>query len=185
MEASPNSAFKVSSQVLINGHPANALLDSGSTDKSLISDDFAKALRIHQYSASGYVCMATSSLKSGILGDCLVEMKLQDRIYEDVRFTILEDLCTDVILGTEFQEQHESIVIKYGGDEPSLTFCALASLAAEPPFLSANLTRTVGQFQQNLVDTQVKAETSLKVKQRDCCRKELLSQVTPHGGHKL
>ena len=65
-------------------------------------------------------------------------MKLQDRIYEDVRFTVLEDL--DVILGTDLQEQHESIVIKYGGDEPSLTFCALASLAAEPTFLFANLT---------------------------------------------
>ena len=67
-------------------------------------------------------------------------MKLQDRIYEDVCFTILEDLCTDVILETDFQEQHESIVIKYGGDEPSLTFCALAFLATEPPFLFANLT---------------------------------------------
>ena len=60
-------------------------------------------------------------------------MKLQDRIDEDVRFTILVDLCTDVILGTDFQERHESIVIKYG-DESSLTFCALASLAAEPLF---------------------------------------------------
>ena len=75
--------------------------------------------------------MATFSLKSRILGHCLVEMKFQYRIYEDVRFTILKDLCTYVILGTDFQEQHESIVIKYGGDEPSLTFCALASLAAE------------------------------------------------------
>ena len=108
------------------------MLDSGSTDKSFIGDDFAKALRLHRYSASGYVCMATSSLKSRILRYCLVEMKLQDRIYEDVCFTILEDLCTDVILGTDFQEQYESIVIKYGGDEPSLKFCALASLAAEP-----------------------------------------------------
>ena len=79
--------------------------------------------------------MATSLLKSRILGYCLVEMKLQDRIYEDVRFTILEDFCTDVMLETDFQEQHGSIVIKYGGDDPSLTFCALASLAAEPmPF---------------------------------------------------
>ena len=71
-------------------------------------------------------------------------MKLQDRIYENVRFTILEDLCTDVILGTDFQEQHESIVIKYGGDEPSLTLCALPFLAAEPPFLFSNLTEDCG-----------------------------------------
>ena len=46
---SPNSPFKVSTQVLINGHPANALLDSGSTDKSFISDDFPKALRLYRY----------------------------------------------------------------------------------------------------------------------------------------
>ena len=94
MAASPNSSFKVSTQVLINRHPANVLLDSGITDKSFISDDFAKALRLNRYSASGYVCMATSSLKSRILGYCVVEMKLQDRIYEDVRFSILDDLCT-------------------------------------------------------------------------------------------
>ena len=57
MAVSTNSPFKVSTQVLINGHPANALLDSGSTDKSFISDDFAKTLRSHRRSASGYVCM--------------------------------------------------------------------------------------------------------------------------------
>ena len=70
MAASPNSSFKVSTQVSINGHQANALLDSGSTDKSFISDDFAKTLGLHRHSATGYVCIATSSLKfknSGIL----------------------------------------------------------------------------------------------------------------------
>ena len=43
------------------------------------------------------------------------------------------------VLGKDFQEQHENIVVKYGRDEPSLTFCASASLAAEPPFLFENL----------------------------------------------
>ena len=109
MAASPNSIQGQHSS--INGYPANALLDSVNTGKSFISDDFTKSLRLHQYSASGYVCMATSSLKSGILGYCSVEMKLRYRIYEDVRFTILEDLCTDVILGTDFQEPPESIVL--------------------------------------------------------------------------
>ena len=55
--------------------------------------------------------MTTFSLTSRILEYCLVEMKLQDRIYDNVHLTILGALCTDVILGTDFQEQHESIII--------------------------------------------------------------------------
>ena len=60
--ATPKSPFKVSTEVLINGHSANALLDSGSTDKSFISDKFAKTLKLHRYPAGGYVRMATSPL---------------------------------------------------------------------------------------------------------------------------
>ena len=52
---------------------------------------------------------------------------------------MLNDLCTDIILGTDFQELHESIVIKYGGSKASLTFCALTSLNTQPPKLFPKL----------------------------------------------
>ena len=55
------------------------------------------------------------------------------------RLDILDNLCTDIILCTDFQEQHKSIVIEYGGSKPTLTFCALTTLNVEPPMLFANL----------------------------------------------
>ena len=83
--------------------------------------------------------MATSSLKANSIGNCIVKLELFDHTYPDVKLTTLNDLCTDIILGTDFQELHDSITIKYGGSKPSLTFCALAALKTNPPKLFPNL----------------------------------------------
>ena len=36
--------------------------------------------------------------------------------YNNVKLGILNALCTDVILGTDFQALHDSVIIKYGGE---------------------------------------------------------------------
>ena len=53
---------------------------------------------------------------------------------------MIDNLCTDIILGTDFQELHESIDINYGGSKPALTFSALTSLKNQPPSSFSHLT---------------------------------------------
>lgn len=69
---------------------------------------------------------------------CIVDLNLLGREYTNSHLNVISDLCTDIILGTDFQEQHES-VIKYGGSKPTLTFCTLTIINVNIPTLFANL----------------------------------------------
>lgn len=85
--------------------------------------------------------MAAGAQTTKIAGYCVVDFSLLGREYRNINLNVIEDLCTDVILGTDFQEQHESVVIKYGGSKPTLTFCALTTINVKPPTLFANLSK--------------------------------------------
>ena len=64
-------------------------------------------------------------------------MELQ---YKNVHLHVLPDLCADLILGLDFQTQHQSITLNYGGMWPPLDLvCGLSSLNVKPPDLFANL----------------------------------------------
>ena len=45
----------------------------------------------------------------------------------------MSNLCTDVILGQNWQEQHESVTICFGGTAPFVTICGLSTLHVDPP----------------------------------------------------
>ena len=49
-------------------------------------------------------------------------------------------LCSDLILGLDFQSQHDSVTFKYGGTKPPLSVCSFTTLNIEPPTPFANLT---------------------------------------------
>ena len=100
-----------------------------------------KSLKLKVYPESGSIGLATSAMSCKIIGFCVVYISLQNRNYEQFKLSILDNLCADVILGTDFQSLHKNIVIEYGGKEPPLTFCAhLKSIKTEPPTPFSNLT---------------------------------------------
>ena len=112
--AGNNPPFRVSEQVLLNDtYKAEALIDSGSTDKSFISSKLAKLLNVKVIPTNDVIGMASASLSAKSDGHCYVSLTLQDKKYKRVKLTIIDNLCTDIILGTDFQELHESIVINY------------------------------------------------------------------------
>ena len=47
--------------------------------------------------------------------------------------------CVDVILGQDFQQQHNSVTFEYGGIMPPLAHCRLTILYIDPPEMFANL----------------------------------------------
>ena len=51
----------------------------------------------------------------------------------------MENLCADVILGLDFQAQHESVPFKYGGSKPPIEIYSLTTMTMSPPMLFANL----------------------------------------------
>ena len=54
----------------------------------------------------------------------------------NIKFSVLKDLLTDVVLGHDFLDQHKSVNIHFGGTEPPLNLGALKPLKAfQPPAL--------------------------------------------------
>ena len=82
---------------------------------------------------SGTISMATSSLVTIITGYCRANLEYQGRTYENLRLTVLPDLCADLILGLDFQSRHKNVVFNYGGPEPPLSVCGFSTLNISPP----------------------------------------------------
>ena len=84
--------------------------------------------------------MSLASPSTQSKGYCPVSLRLDDETYRKVRFHVLDGLCIDIILGTDFQEQHQSVTIAYGGSKPPISFAAFSSMNTDPPPLFAGLT---------------------------------------------
>ena len=54
-------------------------------------------------------------------GAMLVSRTEKRTVYPSHRLGILKALCRDVILGQDFQKEHKSVIIEYGGSKPELT----------------------------------------------------------------
>ena len=120
-------------RVNINGVTSHALMDSGNSE-SFINPHLAELHGLQVYPSSGTVSLASVSHSSQIHGYCETDLALMGRQYKNVRLHVLPDLCADLILDLDFQTQHQSITLNYGGNEAPLDLvCGLSSLNVKPP----------------------------------------------------
>ena len=80
----------------------------------------SKRLQIPAHPSSRKVTMAQTSMESQIIGKCNVTIELKGKRYNDVRLNILHNLCSDVILGYDFQKQHKNLTFHYWGNKEDL-----------------------------------------------------------------
>ncbi|KRY46189.1 Retrovirus-related Pol polyprotein from transposon 17.6 [Trichinella britovi] len=135
----PHSLAKAVFKILLCGKEINCLIDSGSSE-SFIHPEVIKRLGLKTIPSSEPISMASSALSIKALGCITVELKVQDRLYKSFRLRVLPHLCADVILGQDFHRMHENVTLNYGGSQPPLIICGLATLRVDPPRLSAHLT---------------------------------------------
>ena len=135
---SPSSLSKSSSEIVIKGVSTRALIDSCSTE-SFIHPRLMKSLNL-PYPEHRDITTAQSSLSARTLGFCMVDLELGGKQYSKIRLSILPGLCADLLLGLDFQKQHQSVIFHLGGPQPPLEVCGLSMLMVGPPELFANLT---------------------------------------------
>ena len=104
---------KVNVPVFVNGSQANALFDTGST-LSHLSKDFSKLLKLDLEASDCCVGLAVKGCSSKGLGKCCVSVELNGQTYDNVSFTVLDDLFTDVILGQNFMNKHPMPTLHLG-----------------------------------------------------------------------
>ena len=91
--------------VSLNGLQVKALFDSGSSE-SFIHPNLIEMASLSFQPSSGTISMATSSLVTNITRYCQVNLEYQGRIYENLRLTVLPNLCADLVMGLDFQSRH-------------------------------------------------------------------------------
>ena len=146
--ACPGSLIKSSIPVNINGKCFTALIDSGSSE-SYVNYNVCKKLNLDIYPSQCEVQMASSTMKMKSKGFCLADVTIKGVKYESTRLNTFENLCSDVILGLDFQSQHSRLVFEFGGTSPELVIqtnessCALAAAKMEAVSLFSNLSSDV------------------------------------------
>ena len=78
---------------------------------------------------------------SNVTGTCTTSVEYQNQKYTNVPLSVLTGLCADLILGLDFQSQHENITFQYGGSQPLLSVCGFSTLNMDPAEPFANLTQ--------------------------------------------
>ena len=92
------------------------MVDSGSTDSFVHPDVVEKSgLTVLQVATRETVYPAAASQHAKTQGDCFPTVSTEDECHSDVKLYVLPDLCANVILGQDWQSQHENVTIKHEG----------------------------------------------------------------------
>ncbi|XP_054260530.1 uncharacterized protein LOC128985173 [Macrosteles quadrilineatus] len=135
----PSCLSKAVVPVQLNGVDAYALIDTGSSG-SFINQSSALRFNIPVIPCNGgEVSMASTTLRSSIKGYCKINLKLQDHTYKNVVFSVLTNLCSDIIIGHDILKRHSSLQVQFGGKESPLNICSVALANVEPVELFRNL----------------------------------------------
>ena len=127
-------------KIKIKRQKVGALVDSGSLSCSFIDKKVAKRLKLNIVPCEDEVTLADASVKTKVDGTCVVNFRMKNRNYKDMKLFVLDNLCADVILGQDFMKQHKSVVFEFGGDQPPIYISALTAMKVPPPSLFEHLT---------------------------------------------
>ena len=130
--------------VSVYGNTLSALIDSGSSD-SFMSQTVAEQLNLKIHPSKQDISMALTSLKTHVIGHCFADIDLNQHVYTCTHLGVLKDLCSDIILGHDFQKEHERVTIEFGGSKPELIIpnsapvYAVSAATIDEPSLFSNL----------------------------------------------
>ena len=133
----PASLERSTTFIGLNNKTCMALWDTGSAE-NYISPNIVQKYKLKVTPELGKVTMANTNYHTATEGYVTVNLTVNGKRYKNVKLTILDNACVDVILGISFMSEHK-IEIKYGGPE-SPVISLLSPMKAEPPSLFPNLT---------------------------------------------
>ena len=120
---------KLNITIEADGHFVNALMDTGSAI-SHMSDRVAKRQRLRLSKDNRSLGLAGNGLTSSSIGKCQASVKLLEHKYNTVQFSVFKGLLTDLVLGQDFIQRHQSVSIYFGGAKSPLKLGALKPLKA-------------------------------------------------------
>ena len=136
--AVPASLSQAIVTISVNGVTLNALVDTGSSD-SYISSDVVYANRWTVFPSNTHITLASTNFSSVTRGHCFVKLDYLNTHYPRVKLSLLQNLCSDVLLGHDFLKQHKHLQIAFGGPKPPFSLCGLTAARVPLPTLFGTL----------------------------------------------
>ena len=130
---------------IINGTELSALIDTGSST-TFINENTAKILKLQIFPRNKSILVASSNLEGHISGQCVTNVNINDVEYSNVLLKLMNNnLCTDILLGHDFQSLHKQVVFKFSVVKNNFVVssevCALSNSIASVPTLFSNISR--------------------------------------------
>ena len=176
--AFPNSLSHAALPAVIDGVTLTAHIYSCSSD-NFINQQVADRLQLAISPTTCNISMTLTTLKTDVIGCCTTDITLNDCTYSNVKLSVLKDLCSDVILGHDFQKHHERLTIELH-DCLQLLFMGIGNYS----YLQT-LSLVLNQLPQNLNVSVSHIEHLSKKRSLASWNNILLSIVHHHGAHKL
>ena len=136
----PGNLLRSGILVNLNGKNLIAMIDSRSSE-SYINLKASKDLKLKVYPSKSEIQMASSAMKMKSNGFCLVDLELKGNKYKLTRLNVFENLCSDVILGLDFQGRHQRMIFEFNGESNDLVISGKSTYA-----VSAASTNAVSLF---------------------------------------
>ena len=128
----------------INGHELSTVIDTGSS-LSFINKETLKTIGLRMTREGQDVTMATTDLHCSVMGSCITNLSIGNKTYNQVKLKVLENLCSDLLLGSDFQQMHEKVIFRYDGSKvelvpkPDAGICSTVASRVKPVSLFSNL----------------------------------------------
>ena len=128
----------------INNRKCKTLVDTGSS-RCYIDADIANEMNLTILPSKTVITLANSSTRNETLGVCYADITIDGVLYKNVEFGIFKNLCTEVLLGGDFLQKHQTVTFKFNSTGGHFTvdnrqnLCALGETKVDCPSLFANL----------------------------------------------
>jgi len=135
------SIARSSMDVYLGHSKFRALVDTGSTS-SFIQKSIVQSMSLKTVPCSMNVFLASNSNQMHILNKCTVTLSTKTREYRNVELLIIENLCSDIILGRDFMQRHSSVTFPFEGDG-NLVVNSLTAMKIDPPKIFGHLEQNI------------------------------------------
>ena len=132
--------------VLVNNHPAKALLDTGASE-NFINESLVERLGVIYEKRYSNVTMVSKELRLATSRRASLTLTLFGKTYNNTYMDVMANACADVILGQKFLGKHETVKFEFGGNEGVLSvpakthnYVSLAVTAVDSPRIFEHLT---------------------------------------------
>jgi len=142
LASTPSSLKPAVVDSLLDDFPVHILVDSGPSENFVDFKIFQK-LHVAINGLPNSIGMASSEVSIPTCGIVVATLSFHNRTYPTTTFSVIKNLCSDVIVGQEFLKLHSFVTFVMNGPEDSLTIpplkpqqLSVAAARLDPPRLS-------------------------------------------------